>query len=403
MPRDFMLEEMVEQPAVLERILTRTWPVVEALVREERPERIVLTGSGDSLCAARCGAWALWNLAEDVKDVAAVRPLDLARYRHDLLGPGTWLLAVSASGRTRRVLEAAAVARAAGARILAVTDDAAGPLAEASDDILELCASPPETLGHAGYQDPEARAYVGYHHDVPQTKTFTASVFVAYATACALSGRSQEARLSSLRALPGVAESALAGCEASASSASRAVIDAETIIFLASGPEVPNAQYGAFKMYEFVRTGLWQEMEEYCHTQYFITGKGTPVVFLAHDALSLERAGEVAPVLREVLEARCILITAGEAAPGFDHVIAVSCEGLRTFCPLIMNLAVQRFAHALARHAGLDTSTFRGGIDAERYVAGSLRTIRGSRIIDAAEVRKPGTGPGRHPDLQDIE
>ncbi len=394
MSRDSMLEEMVEQPAVLERILSRTWPVVEALVREQRPERIVLTGSGDSLCAARCGAWALRDMAKGVKDVAAVCPLDLARYRHDLLGPGTWLLAVSASGRTRRVLEAAAVARAVGSRVLAVTDDASGPLAGASDDVLELCASPQEALGRADYQAPEARAYVGYHHDVPQTKTFTASVFVAYATACALSGRSREAGLASLRALPGIVASVLAGCEAPASSASSAVADAETLIFLASGDEVPNAQYGAFKMYEFVRTGLWQEMEEYCHTQYFITRKGTPVIFLAHDALSLERAGEVAPVLKEVLEARCILITTGESTPGFDHVIAVSCEGQRTFRPLIMNLAVQRFAHALARHAGLDTSTFRGGIDAERYVAGSLRTIRGSRIIDVAEVPKPDTASG---------
>jgi len=385
---DFMLAEMLEQPLVMHRILSETLPAVEALVGEVgRPGRMVLTGSGDSFCAAQCGAWGLRAVLHgDMGGISSVRPLDLARYRHDLLGPDTWLVAISASGRTRRVLEAVAAARARGARILAVTDDPAGPLAVASDHLLMLCASPPEALAETDYQDPRAREYVGYHHDVPQTKTFTASVFLTYAFACTLKPRRAGEWLAALHALPRLVESILVDCADSAAAAAKAVIDAEVFIFLGSGAELPNARYGAFKMYEFVRKGLWQEMEEYCHTQYFITRAGTPVLFLADDPFSLERAGEVAPFLMDSLKARCILMTTGLPPAGFSHVVPIPAEGPRAFHPLLISLAIQRFAHALARHAGLDTSTFRGGLETERYVAGSLEIVRASRILEPGEL-----------------
>ena len=55
-------------------------------------------------------------------------------------------------------------------------------------DCLLLHASPAEALQSTDYDNPEARAYVGYHHDVPQTKTYTASLLRVFQLAEAWAG-----------------------------------------------------------------------------------------------------------------------------------------------------------------------------------------------------------------------
>jgi glucosamine--fructose-6-phosphate aminotransferase (isomerizing) len=399
---------MLEQPEVFNRLLrTGLGHDVVAMARRDPPSRIVLTGCGDSFCAAECGAWALRLAARDVGGwsgaATAVRPLELGRYRSDILDARTWVIAISASGRTRRVMEAAGAAQAAGARVLAVTDDPGSPLAMEAGHVLRLHASPTEELLSSDYSDPSAEGYVGYHHDVPQTKTFTASVFVILQLSGMLMGDGGSAWRRRLEDLPGASARILQNVKADASSAAEVLVDAPLAVFVGSGPLLPHARYGAFKMYEFARVGLWQEMEEYCHTQYFITGQDTPVIFLSIDELSRERAGEVAPVLTQTLGARCILISSTGSAPGFAHAIPLDLEGPEHFHPLLLNLALQRMVHAFALRASLSTSTFRGGLDPERYVAGSMKTIRASRIVGSSELgidayrqdMRPETPPDR--------
>lgn len=388
---DFLLDEMLEQPAVFDRLLRDGLPEeVVALAEDEPPSRIVLTGSGDSFCAAECGAWALRFAARDAGgwsgEATAMRPLDLGRYRAGELDARTWVIAISASGRTRRVVEAVGVARAAGANVVVVTDDPRSPLAGEADQVLLLRASPIEALTRADYADAAANVYVGYHHDVPQTKTFTASVFIIHQLAELFMGARRLDWRRGLEEFPAASASVLQEVTADASLAAEALVDAPMTVFVGSGPALPHARYGAFKMYEFARVGLWQETEEYCHTQYFITGERTPVIFLTIDDLSRERAGEVAPVLAGTLGARCILISSAGGAPGFDHTIPLRSEVRRPFDSLLLGFAVQRLVHAFARRAGLSTSTFRGGLDPERYVAGSVKTIRASRIVDPREL-----------------
>jgi fructoselysine-6-P-deglycase FrlB-like protein len=395
-----MLDEMLEQPAVFERILHDGLPGVCREIASRRPRHVVLTGSGDSCCAAQAGAWCFRGLAGEGalarSDVHAVHPLDLGRYRHDLLGPDTWVVAISASGRTRRVLEAVQVARAAGARVVAITDDPEGPLACDAADCLLLHASPAEALQNTDYDDPEARAYVGYHHDVPQTKTYTASLLRIFQLAQAWAGLDDTGQPGILHALPEAVARTLVDIAPKAREAARHLVTATSVVFLGSGAAFPHAQYGAFKMVEFARQGLWQEMEEYCHTVYFVTHEKTAVVFLAHDRLSQERAEEVAPVLTRHLGARCILVTLDRREKGnprdsaFASVVKVPSAPEdavhAAFRPLLLSLVIQRLVHAFARRAGLSTSTFRGGQDAERYVAGSLTTIRASRMVTPVEL-----------------
>lgn len=358
---DHMASEILEQPAILERVATTRFEAIDAT-------RVWFTGSGDSHCAAELAAWA-WRATG--RDATACRPLELARHRHAELDRRAAVVAISASGRTRRVLEAVRVARARGASVVAITDDPRSPIAGEADRVWPLGASPAAALETTDYAGAEAAGYVGYHHDVPQTKTFSASVAAAICAAGVAPGDLVER-----------SRAALALAQTAAAPLGAALAGARRTVFVGSGPFAPVARYAAYKWCEFVRDGHAQETEEYCHTHYFLTGADTAVVFLVGDPLGAERAAEIAPVVGGEIGARVQAVVVGDDVdPGVADTIRLDSTEDPAWRPLLASFAVQWLAHAMATAAGLSTSTFRGGLDPQRWVAGSARTIRGSRIV----------------------
>ncbi|NOY45047.1 MAG: SIS domain-containing protein, partial [Deltaproteobacteria bacterium] len=184
-PQDAMGVELAEQPGVWRSLLGRFGEArhaVEAALAGQPLERVVVTGCGDCHAAAEWAEW-LWEPRLRARGLPA---MELSRARPHLLGPGTLLVALSVSGKTPRVLEAAACARVVGARVLGLTDHPASPLAREADAVFWLGASPPEALDHTDYKDPRAAAYSGYHRPVPQTKTFGAMQLALVAVGQAL-------------------------------------------------------------------------------------------------------------------------------------------------------------------------------------------------------------------------
>lgn len=102
-----------------------------ALAEQRGVEEWVVTGCGDSLFAGQCGE--VWFAQLASTRLRAVHALELARYLYPTLGPRSIVLAVSHSGTTARVVEAALAARAAGAYVVAVTANAASELSEIAD------------------------------------------------------------------------------------------------------------------------------------------------------------------------------------------------------------------------------------------------------------------------------
>ncbi len=366
MSADHLATEIAEQPAILARIAATRFDAVVT-------PRVCITGSGDSHCAAELAAWA-WRARG--RDAVAFRPLELARYRHTTLDDDATVVAISASGRTRRVLEAVRVARARGASVAAITDDPDSPIAREADRVWPLGASPAAALSTTDYTGAEAAGYVGYHHDVPQTKTFSASVAVALLAAGM-----------PLSDLVGRADAALTRARSWSTGVGPGLAAARRTVFVGSGPLAPVARYAAYKWCEFVRDGYAQETEEYCHTHYFLTEPGTTVVFLVADRLGAERVREIAPVLTGEIGASVQAIVVGDDVdPGVADALRLASTDEPGWRPLLAALAVQWLAHAMATAAGLSTATFRGGLDPERYVAGSARAIRGSRVVPPDEL-----------------
>jgi fructoselysine-6-P-deglycase FrlB-like protein len=367
---EYIYQEMLEQERIvsLQRTLSPLeWPAPS--------NRIVLTGSGDSYCVALFGQWVMRERGR----ISALPTLEASQAAQHLQ-PGDTLICISVSGRTARVLEAANRALAAGAQVVAVTDNLQSPLAELASSVWPIYASPPEELGNTSYADQHAKQYIGYHHDVAQTKTFWAGILTLVRAAGI--EPDWQVLLDHTRTLlsPTFYEPLF----------NKATFWAESgqIFLLGSGWAKIAARFASYKMHEFNRVAQFTGIEEYCHTLYFITRSKDTIVFLVFDEDTAARAREVVPVLCEFFDARIIWIQpeffGNDFAPaGSGHNIQVvstpdSDQPLQQFLDFI--LTVQWLTYAIGRVHAPNINTFHAGYDTERLVAGTLRTIRKSAI-----------------------
>ena len=377
---EYIFQEILEQEkiaALHRRLPTPLWPV--------DPSRLIITGSGDSYCAALFGRWLLGK-RDKVSGLPALEASQAAQY----LMPQDILVAISVSGRTTRVLEATKRALTSGAHVVAVTDDAQSPLAELATVVWPTHASPPDSLNHTSYQDEQARQYVGYHHDVAQTKTFWAVLLTLI--------RAAQAELNWQHLL--VHTPLLLSSSFYEPLLTKANIWAQSgqTFFLGSGWAKIVARFGSYKMHEFNRPAYFTGIEEYCHTHYFCTRAGDTIVFLVSDQDTAARAGEIAPVLYELFHARIIWLQPlslgrppihAELSDSVDFLgLPATREPVQQFLDLV--LAVEWITYLIGRVGAPNINTFHAGYDTELLVAGTLRTIRQSAIRLPRVGRKAG-------------
>jgi fructoselysine-6-P-deglycase FrlB-like protein len=367
---EYIYQEMLEQERVVS--LQRKLPPLEW---PSPSNRVILTGSGDSYCAALLGKW----LMKKRGHVSALPTLEASQAAQHLQADDT-LICISVSGRTARVLEAAERALAGGAKVVAVTDNLQSPLAELASSVWPIYASPPEQLEDTNYRDQHAKQYIGYHHDVAQTKTFWAGVLTL--VRAAEKGPDWQVLLDHTRTLlsPTFYELFFNKADVWAESGQT--------FFLGSGWAKIVARFASYKMHEFNRLAHFTGIEEYCHTLYFITRPKDAIVFLVSDEDTAARAKEVVPVLCEFFDARIVWLQPRFFGNNFlpagpEHNIQLvntpaSHQPLQQFLNFI--LAVQWLTYAIGRVHAPDINTFHAGYDTERLVAGTLRTIRKSAI-----------------------
>jgi len=367
---EYIYQEMLEQERIVP--LQQTLPPLEWPVPSYR---VFLTGSGDSYCAALFGKWVM----EEGGHIFALPALEASQAAQHFQ-PGDTLICISVSGRTARVLEAAQRALAAGSHVVAVTDNLDSPLADLATLVWPIYASPPEELNDTKYTDEYAKQYIGYHHDVAQTKTFWAALLTL------MRGAAREpdwqVLLDHARTLlsPTFYEPLF----------NKATLWAESgqTFFLGSGWAKIATRFASYKMHEFNRLALFTGIEEYCHTLYFITRSRDTIVFLVFDECTAARAGEIVPTLCEFFDARIIWLQPNSLGnkfvpAGSEYNIQVvntpaSDEHLQQFLDFI--LALQWLTYLIGRVEAPNINTFHAGYDTERLVAGTLRTIRKSVI-----------------------
>ena len=339
----YMEKEIMEQPAVARRIAEAylqdgavVLPGLEPL--REPPERLVIVACGTSYHAgllARHWIERLLRVPVEV-DVASEY-----RYRDPVIGPRTWMIAISQSGETADTLAALRMFRARTPEnpAIALVNVPSSSLAREADGVVELLAGP--EIG------------------VASTKAFLAQCQVLALFTLWLAARmGVEPPAGAVRALAraheGI-EAALAVREA----ARRAVpefADARGALFLGRGPGYPLALEGALKLKEI--TYLHAEgypAGEMKHGPIALVDARLPVVVIAPRAHHLEKT---LANLEEVQARGARVILASDLAeppdvPGLRAFLRIP-EGDGFTTPLFVAPALQWLAYEVAVARGCD-------------------------------------------------
>jgi glucosamine--fructose-6-phosphate aminotransferase (isomerizing) len=327
-----MVAEMREQPSVLAALAARRGEIAER-VRSARPDTLhgtVLVARGSSDHAAIYGRYLL--------EPATGRPVALAAPSlHTLYGApvdysGFLVVAVSQSGRTPEIATMVERLSTAGARTLAVTNEADSPLAAAADAAIDLRA--------------------GTEQAVPATKTFTAQAlaFAIIAEALGLAVASD----ADWRELPEALETVLADPDP-AERVAAAIGDAAGLITVARGYCYPMALEAALKLKETA------ELLAEGYSAADLRHGPTAVVSAGFPVLAMSTTGPAAADITDlVADLRERGAAVHEIADRADAELPIPSGLGEPLAAIVTAVRAQQVALALARYRGLDPDAPRG-------------------------------------------
>ncbi|MZL70871.1 MULTISPECIES: SIS domain-containing protein [Eubacteriales] len=344
---DIMREELALTPEVIRKGVTD----FEAAIREKAhllPEsglkKIYAVGCGDSLFAAQAARYTFLDLTG--VDCVACEALEFCRYEADHLPEGSLVLVISYSGTVARTVESALIAKKRGAAVIAVTGNPDSPLARAAEGA--LCYQV-VSLGYA-----------------PGTISFTAALLMLQLCALQIGLRTghlseEDARRERawlLRAADTV-EEALAENEQGVRDICAGCADAGQFTVLGAGPNQSMAHFGAAKLVEGKRIdGIPQDLEEWAHLKFFVSGPDTSILICAPQGGGYSRAVEL---IREMnfIGANSILFTErGLDRAEASHRITYAPGLPERYTPLVISALLGLFGYHICKVSGVESCDF---------------------------------------------
>ena len=300
-----MQDEIATIPEVIATQAATLRPALRELAeRHGRTlDEVILTGCGDSYYAGIATQLAFLRAGVRCRPIEA---LELARYeiRYVPSTPPPLVVAVSYGGEVGRTIEAATAASARDWPTVALTGRADGRLAQSVGDVVHMDVP---TLGFS-----------------PGTSTYIAMVTALLTFASELArvrdrGREAAALDDALARAPDLARATLDAGDAPARQAAATIAEAAVTTYLGAGPSKASALFGAAKLFEGPqRYGVAQDLEEWAHEQYFISGPATPIVVIAPDGPSFGRAQELLDEMRFIGAAPFVV---SDRAPTGDGLV----------------------------------------------------------------------------------
>jgi len=311
-----------------------------------RTRRIVLTGSGDSWCAAKATEMAFWT---DGQVPAEVRtPLEAGRYqsqhfpRRDI--ETTLFIALSNSGGAARVAEAATLWHAAGSKVLAVTKAEAGRLARLADRTLIL---PVPDLPSAPGFGPYLFAVLGLQ--LLAIRFGEVKMAITMDQAQALRG--------ALKTHIGALGAAISALDEPARQVADLFANKAMVEFVGAGPSYAVAEYGAAKLLEATgRHALARDLEEWTHLNYFDRAPGeiATVLIVPEGSAAQSRAVELIAYMHKL--GRSLVVIggggAGERAMALGHTVLPMPAINERWSPLFSSVAPALIAAHLSARDG---------------------------------------------------
>ncbi|MCW2529859.1 MAG: hypothetical protein JWM76_4719 [Pseudonocardiales bacterium] len=342
--------------------------------RLERLNRIYLAGCGDSLYAAMAAksAFEKWTgLPTEV-----LPSMEFSRYAVTTADENSLVVCLSNSGRVSRTIEAAQLARAKGAVVVAVTGRMGSELATAGDVVLSQHVDTPDLPAGAG-----SLGLANYLVSLMGLYEF-ARQFGEQRGRLDAVGSTEVARI--LAAVPDSIEATYDIADAAAAQVAESLIAEPVLYMLGAGPSLAAAYFGCAKLYEQPQfEGVPQQLEEWAHLQYFMITEGTPVIILAPPGASRDRALE----LFEAAQLRGGVVTVigdmhdEELAGAADHSLPITGLFSEETSPLISVVPLELLADSLTQSPHRARRRPRRAVDPEIEEAFEFRRIYGSQVL----------------------
>lgn len=340
---------------------------IKASIQLDRPpSRVYLTGCGDSWYCAMATRFAFEEWTGIPTE--AIEALEFSRYMVKYAPQDSLVVSVSNSGRVARTIEAALQARQHGMYAVGFTSNLKEGLSQAVDAAFDL-----------GYAE---------RRFAPGTNSYMASMLTEYCLAlylAELNGRMSseqvQAKLAEMSSLSEGMEKTIRENEALLEDLGTRANLSDLFVFIGGGPNYGTAFSAWAKVIETARVSrsVGQQLEEWAHTQFFVTGRDTHTFVLAAPGASTDRAREQMYAVKQT-GSTCIAICDPldkETQAQADVVIPVFGEPDELLSPLLYCVPGQLFAFFLA--ATRDLKMF--GFDDEHIKQLNWRQIFGSRIL----------------------
>ncbi|MDT0378089.1 SIS domain-containing protein [Streptomyces sp. DSM 42041] len=336
-PGRLMAAEMAEQPEVLRRLLERergaggapTIRETAQAIAARAPRFVLLTARGTSDNAALYAKYLIEVLLGRPCGLTSMSTTTAYQAKADLTD--CLVITVSQSGGSPDLVASTRAAREAGAITLAVTNNAASPLAQVSEFHIDVLAGPEEAL--------------------PATKTYTAELLALYLLVAGMRGADGPEQAA---ALPELAESVLARREEVRALAGRYRF-ADRMVITSRGYGYPTAKEAALKLMETSYIpALSYSGADLLHGPLAMVDNISPVIAVVTDG----RGGEaLQPVLDRLRDRGADLVVIGPkpqvdaASAGFVLPTAGLPEELQ---PILEIMPLQMLAYEVTLARGQD-------------------------------------------------
>ena len=385
---DDMLNEISNQGHAIPAVMQSVQPQLEALdpALFTTASHFYITGCGDSYFAGLAARYAFARYAGVPTD--ALEALEFARYAAEFVPQNSLVFGISNSGKATRSVEAAVNARLGGAHTVAITGNPDGWLAQEADTILdqsvrlagELIGMPSNLAANEDAEKPR-RGSFGLVNYLASLTTLYLIAFHTGVVRGHLAEEEADALRAELRSTADLISETVALCTPAAQAYAEQVKEIDIYTILGSGPSLATSLFYAAKTYELPRVyGVSQELEEWAHEQFFLTGPGTQVLFIAPQGRSMTRIRELLHTTR-TMGGTAVVITDEsnvELADAADVTLPVAGAVREVLSPLVYCVPGQLFATYLAQSRGRLAFEFDSPLQYEM----NMRTIQESRLIE---------------------
>ena len=311
--------------------------IKEKVKLDKLPERVYLTGAGDSWYCGMASSLAFYEWAGIPADVP--QSLEFSRYLVKHVPQNSLLVTVSNSGKVSRSIEAVIQAKKAGMYTIACTSNLKEGISQYSDAVIDL-------------------AYAEKRF-APGTSSYLASMLVEYCLAiylAELNGKftavQVQEKLAALSAMAdGMQKTIDENWDTLKVLGKQARLE-DQFIFIGSGPNVGTAYFSMAKMIEAGRVNaVGQELEEWAHEQYFVTHENTYTFLLASRGPSLDRAHEILQTVKDTGSKLVLICDVGDeetAALADSNVLRIYGSEDELLSPLLYCIPAELFAYFFA-------------------------------------------------------